>query len=253
MPGNPLPVSRPGGIFGGYGDRPCSYSDAVSGPDYLLPSPPSPGEWAIQRRNPALSPFWRGDQVSITLTSQVWTLDLSPTEKIVLLAFVDSVDDQDGLLRCTVENVAERTNVPGRTVETVLTILSQRGVLQVVTGARLNRLGRVFPSFRVTLPQQHCGVTPQPKTARTRRNWISPDGSSWQKERAQKMLYAAVRRGDILRAKACEDCGDCRPKLQGHHHDYTQPIAVSWLCPKCHRGRHTDTGNPISLPSHAIP
>lgn len=50
--------------------------------------------------------------------------------------------------------------------------------------------------------------------------------------RAQTAVAYAVRRGRLLR-QPCEVCGDA--KSEAHHHDYSKPLEVEWLCFKCHR------------------
>lgn len=61
--------------------------------------------------------------------------------------------------------------------------------------------------------------------------------------RANARSYANVylRRGLLTRGP-CEDCGvghDDEP-VQMHHHDYSKPLDVTWLCAPCHRARHDD-------------
>lgn len=55
-----------------------------------------------------------------------------------------------------------------------------------------------------------------------------------EKVRARRQLKYAVRTGRIQR-KPCAYCGN--PKSQGHHHDYSKPLDVTWMCFKCHRER----------------
>ena len=65
-------------------------------------------------------------------------------------------------------------------------------------------------------------------------------------DKLQKAAYDAVRaahhKGLIKRPSNCEKCGspekfgsDGRSLLHGHHHDYTKPLELEWLCTKCHR------------------
>jgi len=37
--------------------------------------------------------------------------------------------------------------------------------------------------------------------------------------------------------ESCELCGE-ETKLHAHHHDYTKPLDVNWLCPACHHQLH---------------
>jgi formylmethanofuran dehydrogenase subunit E len=54
---------------------------------------------------------------------------------------------------------------------------------------------------------------------------------------ARKELNAALKRGDITRPSACEECGR-DVKLTAHHGDYSKPLEVRWLCYECHGKLH---------------
>jgi hypothetical protein len=60
-----------------------------------------------------------------------------------------------------------------------------------------------------------------------------------EKVRAHLILFSAVKRGHVIKPDTCE-CG--RPNPQGHHSDYSKPLMVSWLCPKCHSEIHRTGG-----------
>jgi hypothetical protein len=51
-------------------------------------------------------------------------------------------------------------------------------------------------------------------------------------------VQAAIRRGDLVRPGQCDDCGAGGP-VEGHHDDYSKPLAVRWLCTSCHRRADT--------------
>lgn len=61
-------------------------------------------------------------------------------------------------------------------------------------------------------------------------------GDQW-REAARRKLRYAVKKGRIKKAEFCEHCGR-KPKspqlMHGHHHDYSQPFNVKWLCYRCH-------------------
>lgn len=41
-----------------------------------------------------------------------------------------------------------------------------------------------------------------------------------------------------MKPEICEDCGEKSAIIHGHHEDYSTPLSVNWLCPKCHKLRH---------------
>lgn len=62
----------------------------------------------------------------------------------------------------------------------------------------------------------------------------------------QKAAYDAVRaakhKGLLIAPSKCNRCSeparkgrDGRTLLHGHHHDYSKPLDVEWICVKCHR------------------
>jgi hypothetical protein len=53
------------------------------------------------------------------------------------------------------------------------------------------------------------------------------------KRHAREVLNKAIRYGNIIRPDRCERCKKiCKP--HGHHHDYSLPLKVEWLCSPCH-------------------
>lgn len=53
-------------------------------------------------------------------------------------------------------------------------------------------------------------------------------------------VNGAIRRGEIRRANACEVCADSDALVVAHHHDYAEPLSVTWLCVTCHRRWHVE-------------
>lgn len=50
-------------------------------------------------------------------------------------------------------------------------------------------------------------------------------------------MHHAIRYGRLVRPDHCERCGEkCYP--DGHHHDYSKPLDVEWLCRSCHIAHH---------------
>lgn len=68
--------------------------------------------------------------------------------------------------------------------------------------------------------------------------------SKARKLRAQRLASQAVKNGTLIR-RPCERCGAL--KTLAHHHDYSKPLDVLWLCSSHHaeaHGRKTRTGKP---------
>lgn len=57
------------------------------------------------------------------------------------------------------------------------------------------------------------------------------------RHRARVAVKDALRRGKLVKGP-CAIGGDCLGDVQGHHHRYDQPLAVTWLCARHHRLVH---------------
>jgi hypothetical protein len=60
------------------------------------------------------------------------------------------------------------------------------------------------------------------------------------KFRAREAVHNALKRGRLVRPDACVRCGRPSRKIHGHHEDYSKPLDVTWLCPRCHKTRHAE-------------
>lgn len=59
---------------------------------------------------------------------------------------------------------------------------------------------------------------------------------------ARAKLNAAVRDGRIARPAECQQCKK-KARVTGHHHDYSRPLDVEWLCYECHGLKHRKDAN----------
>ena len=66
-----------------------------------------------------------------------------------------------------------------------------------------------------------------------------------EKTRAKHRVLTALRNGTLVRPTHCPRCGredprrcDGRSGIHAHHHDYTKPLEVEWLCRICHQDEH---------------
>lgn len=54
----------------------------------------------------------------------------------------------------------------------------------------------------------------------------------------------AIKLGELVVPSVCEKCGGAgtpqrrRRSLEAHHDDYNFPLAVRWLCQRCHKRWH---------------
>jgi len=58
------------------------------------------------------------------------------------------------------------------------------------------------------------------------------------KVRAKQEAQNALKRGDLVKPRACQSCGRAEGRLHMHHPDYGFPLVVEFLCPMCHGARH---------------
>lgn len=58
-----------------------------------------------------------------------------------------------------------------------------------------------------------------------------------EKAAARRALHRAVSTGQVIKPASCSRC-DATKNIHGHHHDYSQPLSVIWLCAPCHCAEH---------------
>ncbi|MGB3831207.1 MAG: hypothetical protein WA975_05005 [Mesorhizobium sp.] len=63
------------------------------------------------------------------------------------------------------------------------------------------------------------------------------------KYQAHLAVEAALRRGDLAKGP-CEVCGTTEGRIDAHHDDYSEPLAVRWLC-RLHHNRLHAGGNDL--------
>lgn len=70
-----------------------------------------------------------------------------------------------------------------------------------------------------------------------KRKWMK---ANTVKRAAHIILGNAVRDGRVDKPTACHRCKQdtASRRLHAHHHDYTAPLDVEWICAKCHRDEH---------------
>lgn len=54
-----------------------------------------------------------------------------------------------------------------------------------------------------------------------------------QKNPDRQKAHNAAHRAGLVAPPCCEGCGLVR-RLEKHHHDYSRPLVIVWLCKPCH-------------------
>lgn len=64
------------------------------------------------------------------------------------------------------------------------------------------------------------------------------DKEKYSRVRARGMVKKAIIDGKLIRPNSCTECHKSDVKIQAHHHDYTKPLDVKFLCIQCHVAEH---------------
>jgi transposase-like protein len=62
------------------------------------------------------------------------------------------------------------------------------------------------------------------------------------KRKASSTVNNAIRDKKLTKPNKCECCKKQKTRIEGHHHDYSKPMDVMWLCSSCHRKWHKENG-----------
>lgn len=63
------------------------------------------------------------------------------------------------------------------------------------------------------------------------------DDTKLTRQQVSNRLQHAIKSGKLTRPDRCERCGR-EGYVDGHHHDYSKPLDVEWLCRRCHMAHH---------------
>jgi Zn finger protein HypA/HybF involved in hydrogenase expression len=95
--------------------------------------------------------------------------------------------------------------------------------------------------------RKNRGIGPNdtPAARLRKRRWTDANKEAQApKNRTRILTLRAIKSGALVRPEACEVCNkavtrkDGVTAIQAHHDDYTKPLSVRWLCPKCHKAWH---------------
>lgn len=87
-------------------------------------------------------------------------------------------------------------------------------------------------------PEKNRAQKRRQSERRKRNRNVAPE-----KRRAHKAVEMAILAGRLVRPAVCPSCRDPRYKVQAHHHDYSKPLDIDWLCAKCHGRLHAQEGS----------
>lgn len=100
---------------------------------------------------------------------------------------------------------------------------------------KMNAAGRCAICGKSPLKtRQHCAQHAKKASKRALPKHIARYHADPAKPRARNALNRAIRKGLITRPDTCTQCGARDTKINGHHHDYSKPFEVEWLCYRCH-------------------
>jgi len=108
------------------------------------------------------------------------------------------------------------------------------------------------PQLRTTPAEKQSNALASSRKADARRRGNRSDyyaaynrerGDTWKARagtpeyKARQAVARAVKSGRLVRPDFCSRCDvSCKP--EGHHHDYSKPLEVEWLCDDCHEDKH---------------
>jgi len=72
------------------------------------------------------------------------------------------------------------------------------------------------------------------------------NGTLKQQRSVAGVVRQGVKNGWLKRPKYCESCKKKDYQIHAHHTDYSRPLFIKWLCPKCHMQEHARIKRPTN-------
>lgn len=98
---------------------------------------------------------------------------------------------------------------------------------------------RAYDRSRDTAPKRKAAVSDRAHRYKSRRReYLRKYLAKFPEKHKARLALRRMRfSGEITPPLACEACGK-QSRLEGHHHDYSKPGEVAWLCRQCHGAEH---------------
>ena len=90
----------------------------------------------------------------------------------------------------------------------------------------------------------HCHAAGKrtPMSVRVEKQRQKRKSDGYLRHNARQKVSRAIAKGQLKKHDECFFCG-ASDGLQAHHHDYSKPLDVFWLCTSCHGKLHTVNGD----------
>ncbi len=72
--------------------------------------------------------------------------------------------------------------------------------------------------------------------AKGKKKWLE---KNYYKKRATFPINNGIENKKIIKPARCSLCKMSKPRIHGHHWDYSKPLDVFWLCSQCHAFIHS--------------
>ena len=104
---------------------------------------------------------------------------------------------------------------------------------------RIRKYDRNRPNAKERIKKEYEAI----KNNKERYKRYLENKNKWGKENREKRnahsrVQRAIENGLLIKPSTCQICGKCECEIQGHHHDYSKPLDVVWVCTECHGKLH---------------
>lgn len=150
---------------------------------------------------------------------------------------LQSIGDHFGLTRERIRQIIEREGITKirlvRTNKKTPVLMRRRlwrQLISILWSAGYRKCGTCQIWMEETIVKRYRCLSCSNRLAKS----YNHDPATRHKHLARNALRNAIRLGNIKRLP-CEECGG---RAEAHHHDYSKPLDVKWLCVKHHRELH---------------